>query len=361
MAHPTSFTRRVLLLSAVLTAIMAAHAFGVAVQPLPKIRQLVPPSPRDGQGIGTTIAPILIFHSIRPYIQSDTPAVRRYIATPETLEQELAYLRDSGYSSVTFDDLVNHITKNSPLPPRPVLLSFDDDWESQYTYAFPLLKKYGFTATFYIWVSAVGRQHHMTWDEIRALSSEGMQIGCHSMTHPYLTRVKKDETLRWEILGAKQIIEDRVDVPVTTFAYPFGQYDERVVAMVREAGFTSARSTWPGVVHSQEGLFSLSGLLRTETELTLVGSMERFITEARQRMDGMVPPTGPVANPQLGVWRPHSPIITNLSRNPHWAVLSEKASALRKWDGSELRGGGPAPHLSGHGLIVLVQVVGEAP
>ena len=295
MAHPTSFTRRARPIAAVLIGADGSSRVRPTVQPLPKYRQLVPPSPRDGEGTGATIAPILIFHSIRPYIQSDTPAVRRYIATPETLEQELAYLRDGGYVSVTFDDLVNHITKNSPLPRRPVILSFDDDWESQYTYAFPLLKKYGFTATFYIWVAVVGRKHHMTWDEIRALSAAGMQIGCHSMTHPYLTRVEKDETLRREILGAKQIIEDRVGVPVTTFAYPFGQYDERVVAMVKEAGFTSARSTWPGVVHSQEGLFSLTGLLRTESEPSLVGSMERFITEARQRVDGMVPPAGPVA------------------------------------------------------------------
>jgi peptidoglycan/xylan/chitin deacetylase (PgdA/CDA1 family) len=61
---------------------------------------------------------------------------------------------------------------------RTGILSFDDDWESQNTYAFPLLKKYGFTATFYIWVSAVGRKNHMTWDGIRALSKAGMQIGC---------------------------------------------------------------------------------------------------------------------------------------------------------------------------------------
>ena len=272
-----------------------AFAFGQTSQPLTKVRQLVPPSPRDGEGTGTAIVPILIYHSIRPYISSDTIAARRYIATPETLEQELAYLRDGGYASVTFDDLVNHITKNTPLPPRPVILSFDDDWESQYTYGLPLLQKYGFTATFYIWVSVVGKKHHMTWEEIKGLRDAGMQIGCHSITHPYLTRVQKEENLRREILGAKQIIEDHVGVPVTTFAYPFGQYDERVVAMVKEAGFTSARSTWPGVVHSQEGLFSLSGLLRTETEPSLVASMEKYLAAARQSVDAKVSPQASVA------------------------------------------------------------------
>ncbi len=272
-----------------------ALAFGQAVQPLTRVRQLVPPTPRDGEGKGTTIVPILIYHSIRPYISSDTTGARRYIATPETLEQEFSYLHDDGYTPVTFDDLVNHITRDIPLPAKPVIMSFDDDWESQYTHALPLLKKYGFTATFYIWVGVVGKKHHMSWDEIRALKAAGMQIGCHSMTHPYLTRVQNDEALRQEILGAKQIIESHVGGPVTTFAYPFGQYNERVVAAVKEAGYTSARSTWPGVVHSEEGLFSLTGLLRTESEPSLVATMEKYLVEAEQRVGGTVTPGAPAA------------------------------------------------------------------
>jgi len=270
--------------------LVGCFAFGQAAQPQTRARRLVPPNPRDGEGTATTVVPILIFHAIRPYIQTDTAAVRRYIATPQTLERELAYLRDGGYTSITLDDLVNHITKAAALPPKPVIISFDDDWEGQYTYALPLLKKYGYTATFYIWIAVVGRKHHMTWDEIRALSADGMQIGCHTITHPYLTRVKKDQTLQREILGAKQIIESRVGVPVTTIAYPFGQYDERVVAMARAAGFTSARSTWPGVIHSQEGLFSLTGLIRTERDTTLAAAMGRYLAEAAQRIDGTVVP-----------------------------------------------------------------------
>ncbi len=272
-----------------------ALAFGQAVQPLTRVRQLVPPIPRDGEGTATTIVPILIYHSIRPYIPSDTTAARRYIATPEVFAQELSYLHDSGYTSITFDDLVNYMMKNVSLPPKPVIMSFDDDWESQYTHALPLLKKYGFTATFYIWVGVVGKKHHMSWDEIGTLRAAGMQIGCHSMTHPYLTRVQNDEALRQEILGAKQIIESHVGVPVTTFAYPFGQYNERVVAAVKEAGYTSARSTWPGVVHSEEGLFSLTGLLRTESEPSLVATMEKYLVEAEQRVGGTVTPGAPAA------------------------------------------------------------------
>jgi peptidoglycan/xylan/chitin deacetylase (PgdA/CDA1 family) len=240
----------------------------------------VPPLPRDGEGPQTVIVPILIYHAIRAYIPTDTAGVRRYIATPETLEKELAYLKDGGFTSVTFDDLERSLTTGTKLPPRPVIISFDDNWEGQYTYAFPLLKKYGFTATFYTWVVVVGRTHHMSWDEVKELADAGMQIGCHTMTHPYLTKVTGDAELRWQIDTAKQTIEQHTGKPVTSFAYPFGQYNEKVVGFVKEAGFTSARSTWPGVVHDTTGLFSLTGLIRTESAVNLEDTLTNALNAA---------------------------------------------------------------------------------
>ncbi len=246
----------------------------------------IPPQPRDGVGPGAVV-PILIYHSVRPYITTDSRNVKRYIATPGTLERELSYLRENGYVSISFDDLANHFTFGTPLPARPVILSFDDVWESQYIYAFPLLAKYSFRATFFVWISVVGTLHHMSWDEVKALSEAGMWIGCHTITHPYLTRVKKDETLRRELAGAKKIIEDRVGKPVTTIAYPFGQYNDRVVEIAREAGFASARSTWPGVLHTREGLFSLTGILRTDSAMSLIDAMEKYIAEAKVAGSGL--------------------------------------------------------------------------
>ncbi len=267
---------------ALVCAALCVHslAFAQTAQPLTQRARLIPPEPRDGEGTATTIVPILIYHSIRPYIQSDTSAVRRYIATPQALEEELAWLQQNGFVSVSFDDLVNHVTSGATLPPKPVILTFDDDWQSQYRYAFPLLKKYDFSATFYIWVVVVGMKNHMTWDEIRELSKAGMQLGCHTLTHPYLTRVQSDETLKREIAGARKIIEARTGATVTSLAYPFGQYNARVVDAAREAGFTSARSTWPGVVHSKEGLFSLTGLIRTESEKSLVDTMQKYLDQS---------------------------------------------------------------------------------
>ena len=85
------------------------------------------------------------------------------------------------------------------------------------------------------------------------------------------------------------MIEARIGHPVTSLAYPFGQYDERVVAAARDAGFTSARSTWPGVFHTRDGLLSLTGLVRTERTESLVDSLSQFSPEEARAAAGRGP------------------------------------------------------------------------
>ena len=245
----------------------------------------LPPLPRDGVGPDGAVVPILIYHAIRPYVPTDTKGARRWIATPKALEAELAWLRDNSYTSVSFEALEAHLTRGAPLPARPVIISFDDVWQSQYVTAAPLLRKYGFTATFFVWVRAVGRPHHMSWDEIRELDAQGMEIGCHTLTHLILPKLKDDGKLRSEIVAARDLIAAHLRHPVTSFAYPFGQYDERVVQAARDAGFTSARSTWPGVYHTKDGLLSLTGLIRTENASNLEDTLAQQIARAQRRAD----------------------------------------------------------------------------
>ena len=90
MTYTCGHETRVLILVA-----LFMHAVGFAQAALPQTQpsRLVPPEPRDGEGTASTVVPILIYHSVRPYVQSDTPAVRRYIATPDALEQELGWLK----------------------------------------------------------------------------------------------------------------------------------------------------------------------------------------------------------------------------------------------------------------------------
>jgi len=94
--------------------------------------------------------PIMVYHSVRPYIPDESAYQDAYDVTPELLEQELQYLYKHGYQTVTFAAVSEYFEHGPSLPKKPVILSFDDGWRNQYVYAFPLLQKYGAKGTFFI-------------------------------------------------------------------------------------------------------------------------------------------------------------------------------------------------------------------
>jgi peptidoglycan/xylan/chitin deacetylase (PgdA/CDA1 family) len=242
-----------------------------------------------GGGAGATVVcPILIYHSVREYRASDSAAARSYIITPETLEQELQFLKSQGNNAVSFDQLADAVEKGIPLPPDPVIISFDDGWESQYQAAFPLLKKYGFRATFFIFTNGIGAKHFMTADQLRELAAAGMEIGDHSLSHPYLAKITDENALRREIFDSRAKLEAVIGKPVTTFAYPFGHYTGHIVDLVKQAGYRSARSTFAGVRHSRDDLYTLTGLI----DVTDVARIESGLHAAEIAELPELPPPG---------------------------------------------------------------------
>lgn len=215
--------------------------------------------------------PILVYHLVRPHDPGDSAAVRAFDVRPDVFEQQLQYLASHGYTSITPDDLVHILRDGAPLPLKPVVLTFDDGWEMQYTYAFPLLVKYHFTATFYIFTNAIDHRHFLTWQKVRALDAAGMTIGGHTRSHPYVSRIADWRVLRDEIAGSKEVLERHLGHPVTAFASPFGLSNERIVALAKEAGFTSLRTMDHGQYHTAADLFALTSLRVTE-------DLDRFIT-----------------------------------------------------------------------------------
>lgn len=204
---------------------------------------------------------ILAYHIVRPSYPSDSAGVRALALTPETFDAELAHLKDSGYHVVGFHDLEAYFASSTPLPPKPVILSFDDGWGDQFQYAFPVLEKYHDMATFFVFTNAIGRRGFLTWDDLRAMLAAGMTVGDHSRSHPYLAHITATTTLWAEIDGSKRLLERELGVPVTEFAYPFGQYDAAIVSLVRKAGFRSARGDyWHGAAITEGQQFALPAL-----------------------------------------------------------------------------------------------------
>jgi len=232
-------------------------------------------APRRASGATKTVElPILVYHIVRPSRAGDSAAVRAMAQTPETFDAQLAHLKESGYHAVGFHDLEAYFSSNTPLPAKPIIISFDDGWADQYRYAVPILQKYHDTATFFVTTNAIGHTSFLSWQNLKALIAAGMTIGDHSRSHPYLARIANAQRLWDEIHGSKEALEKELGVPVTEFAYPYGQYDRAIVALVQKAGFLSARAdVWRGSAQSADQLYELSAL---NAPTTLSGFVKRL-------------------------------------------------------------------------------------
>ena len=210
---------------------------------------------------GTTITiPVIVYHSIRPSFPEETLEMKRYSTEPHIFEQELVFLKESGYHVISFKEMLDYFDQGIPLPAKPVILTFDDGWRNQYVYAFPLLKKYGFTGTFFVFTNAMKNKNFMSWDELREMDAAGMTIAGHSKTHPYLTKIFDPNTLTEEIADSKKILEEQIGKPVVAFAYPFGSLNAAVVEETLRAGYRIGRTSDAGTKHTEETLPRLTAL-----------------------------------------------------------------------------------------------------
>lgn len=209
---------------------------------------------------GAIKVPILVYHSVRPIIKGEPPLVDYFDISPELFEKNLIYLKENNFSVISFSDLVESLEEKKELPKKPVVLTFDDGWKNQYIYAFPILKRYGITATFFIFTNAIDHKNFLSWEQIKELDRSGMTIANHTKSHPYLLKIKDRNTLTDEILGSKKILEERLGKPVEFFAYPFGYFNDFIISIVKESGFKAARSSKKGTYHTKNDLFTLRSI-----------------------------------------------------------------------------------------------------
>lgn len=202
--------------------------------------------------------PILMYHyvSVPP---ADADIYRRDLSVPpERFESHLQYLSGAGYRIVALEDLLYALAQGRPLPERAVILTFDDGYRDNYVNAFPLLRKYGMIAHFFIITDFVnqGRPEYMTWPQIEEMSQAGMRFGSHSRDHPDLAGQPVDY-LVWQALGGMESIQEHLGYHPRWVSYPAGSYDERVVAVYRSAHYWGGLATHQGATHTLADIFEL--------------------------------------------------------------------------------------------------------
>jgi len=228
-------------------------------------------SPITSSGIKV---PILIYHIVRDNTAGESYMVHRMTVPPAMLDKEFKYLKDNDYHVISFNDLVDNLQKNKILPSKPIILTFDDGWEMGYKTAFPILKKYNYTATFFIFSNGIGRKHYLTWDEINEMQNAGMTIGGHSKSHPTLVDIHNENILRNELVDSKKVIESHIGRTVDLFAYPFGHPNDEIIKVLKEAGYKAARTTYIGSVHTLDNIYTLKGIIVDQNFDNFVKSLQ---------------------------------------------------------------------------------------
>ncbi len=183
--------------------------------------------------------PILTYHSLDE--SGSVTSVR-----PVHFAEHMRSLARRGFHAIPLAQLTDHWRTGAALPPKPVVLTFDDGFANLLPHAAPILAELGFRATLFVvsrrcggvndWphqCPSIPRLKLLTWDELRQLSRQGFEIGAHTATHPRLTDLSAAEARR-EIHESKTDIEQHLDVPVTTFAYPFGALNPETTRSVEE-------------------------------------------------------------------------------------------------------------------------------
>lgn len=207
--------------------------------------------------------PILVYHSVAPHHPGQTPEQRLLDVDTAIFAGQMRYLAEQDYRVIPLARLVGALEGTDSLPERAVVITLDDGWANQYRHAFPVLERFRYPATFFVYADPIGHDARwMTWTQLRELQEAGMSIQSHTRSHPDLT--SPNVALADELEGSRREIARRLGRAPEFLAYPFGSWDKRVVEAVRAAGYRAARTYPGGAWNGPADLFALHSVTVTD-------------------------------------------------------------------------------------------------
>src|SRR6266516_1725940 len=243
------------LLFAVLTS---SIAFAAKPTPAPKAATATP-APTVSKPVVDQTAQTIIYCYHRLVDKVRYPGTE---ITPAVFEAQMKELKDRGITVISLQDLLAWKKGEKNIPPRCAVITFDDGWKSQYEVAWPIMKKFGYTFTMFIYTEGVagaslGGGHACTWEMLADMRDNGIDIEAHSATHQdlreghtimvaepggkrtkmKLTGAEYEQWVQNEVVGCKQLLEQRLGIKINCFAVPFGTYNEHVKEIARNAGY----------------------------------------------------------------------------------------------------------------------------
>ena len=207
-------------------------------------------SPDSSNIINLKDVPVLNYHKV------DT-LNHALSVSPEEFEEQMEYLYKNDYTTITPDKLMAYLKYGKPLPDKPIVITFDDGYLDNYTNAYPIMRKYGFTATIFIVTNLVGHDSRfMNWDQVREMQQNGIVFGSHTVNHISLTSLTKEQIID-ELNQSRDEIARQLGKPPKYFAYPTGTYNAAIEDMVRSVGYKAAFTIQYGQVGADSDLYAL--------------------------------------------------------------------------------------------------------
>jgi len=183
--------------------------------------------------------------------------------SPGVFADQLAYLSDAGFNTISAGDLAAILADGTgSLPERPIVLTFDDGYADFHAQALPLLKQHGFTATLFMTTGSIGEEGErrmLNWRELAEVEQAGIEIGAHTCRHPKLDQLP-EKLVREELSVSKSLLEEHLGLEVPGLAYPFGYSNAMVRQVARELGYTYAYAVGNAVTTSTAGKFTFPRL-----------------------------------------------------------------------------------------------------
>jgi len=217
---------------------------------------------------GQYVLPILMYHSVTLLAQKPNALALK----PDTFERQMRFLKTHHYRVIPLEQAVELVKEKKKIPPKTVVLTFDDGYQDNYFYAFSVLKKYQFPATFFIIIDEVGRAQddRLSWKQIKEMQDSGLAIfGSHALGPDPLIKIKSAAELERQVSLSRKILAEKLGREVQFFSYPEGMFNEKIREAVINAGYLAAVATSPGKNYPDDDIFALKRLRISENSANL--------------------------------------------------------------------------------------------
>ena len=202
-------------------------------------------------------------------------------------ESHLKYLVENDFQVVTFSDAISYLQSEQPAK-KTAVITVDDGYKGFFTHALPLLKKYKVPATLFINTKTVGGGDYMSWNELRDVVKDDIEIGNHTHSHEYFLNLPESsryKTFKGEIDLSQSIIKKNLDVEPIVFSYPYGEFDVEMKKIVKQAGFVAAAAQNSGVMYAGSDMFQCPRFPISESYASLKQFAEKASMHALQPSD----------------------------------------------------------------------------